>query len=706
MDPKYAARDANISQSDSDSEGSYTDGDSESSGDLVLGCAAWHTSQEQCDGSAVICCKKCRLVAYCSKECRDNDLEDHHAPKILLCYPRSTNYPNGEIPDHPLFETIRFWANYPAADVLNLAKNEGSHFDGVLRLLLLGPFALRHLIYSVVAMPETANPSLEVTLLECEISHLVRTFLSLLVLSLDTIDSSVAAEVAVDVWYSANWANWTYNLIEKYTGQTLRDLDQKIQAWYEDKQDELTSCYKATFGTPGYLIFHVSLDWYVWTDLIDCCLQEPELGSMAEARADDVSKYGEPLDRIFRTFSSSRTAALMKWRLDGIVQPHGESATGYTIPNPAFILPGTGQAEGITNEPLSEWPMNEILDYGPYPAEDDVYGKMNFYLREKVMAFRARLKKKPIIANVIACGEVEMLGHISTYHQEMRFYDRIEVGNFFDLEPQLCLLSCVPLLRHAAENPCATMLTLSRESVLKVEDEEARETVDFEKYNLYHPAFDRLETMAPLRHAVGEPYSAVLVPRHTILFIHRQWNLFSRKYIFNLERFGFALPGDEKPQHPRAPVAITGYLGALGKGNSILSMWGNHLLDEDSNPTEKEYMRWASWPAAKPQFWLEWKRKRDVTDEEFFQHLTMMKGEAALRWWKKLYGGFGVKKEEDERNGGDETAVNGHASDPHEVREEEKDEGSDRDEAEVNGHASDPRDMATQPLLERIQTGG
>lgn len=71
--------------------------------------------------------------------------------------------------------------------------------------------------------------------------------------------------------------------------------------------------------------------------------------------------------------------------------------------------------------------MNEILNYGPYPAEDDVYGKMNFYLRRMVIAFRARLKKKPITANVIACGEVEMPGHISIYHNEMCFYDRIEV---------------------------------------------------------------------------------------------------------------------------------------------------------------------------------------------------------------------------------------------------------------------------------------
>lgn len=67
-----------------------------------------------------------------------NDLKDHHASRIVPWYPQRTNYEEGEIPDHPLFESTTFWANYPATDVLNLAKNEGSEYAGCLRLLLLG----------------------------------------------------------------------------------------------------------------------------------------------------------------------------------------------------------------------------------------------------------------------------------------------------------------------------------------------------------------------------------------------------------------------------------------------------------------------------------------------------------------------------------------------------------------------------------------
>lgn len=92
-----------------------------------------------------------------------------------------------------------------------------------------------------------------------------------------------------------------------------------------------------------------------------------------------------------------------------------------------FFIPETGQPTGITNEPLSEWPMNEVLDYTPYPAEDDVYGKMSFYVRDLVAAFQNRLKKGGMFIKIMACGLVEMVGHIPKYQHKTPYFDRIEV---------------------------------------------------------------------------------------------------------------------------------------------------------------------------------------------------------------------------------------------------------------------------------------
>lgn len=35
-------------------------------------------------------------------------------------------------------QELRFWAPYPATDLLNLPENEGSNFDGKLRILIAG----------------------------------------------------------------------------------------------------------------------------------------------------------------------------------------------------------------------------------------------------------------------------------------------------------------------------------------------------------------------------------------------------------------------------------------------------------------------------------------------------------------------------------------------------------------------------------------
>lgn len=156
------------------------------------------------------------------------------------------------------------------------------------------------------------------------------------------------------------------------------------------------------------------------------------------------------------------------------------------------------------------------------------------------------------------------------------------------------------------------------------------------------------------------------------------------------------MPGDVKLQRPRAPLLVTGYLGAQRKENTVLSQWGNLLLGgEERNPTMEELRHWTSWPAAKPQYWMEWRKVRDVTAGEFFEHLEMLQGKRALRIWKSLYGDHGTmekekekkgEEEKDERNGGDEKT----------------DERTDGDEAAVNGDKSVPGGMSMNPLANKM----
>jgi hypothetical protein len=85
------------------------------------------------------------------------------------------------------------------------------------------------------------------------------------------------------------------------------------------------------------------------------------------------------------------------------------------------------QPGGITNEPLSEWPMSGILDYTPYAAKEDVYGKMLVYVRDMLVSFQLRLKKTGMYIKLMAAGTMQMAGHIATFFEYRPDFDRIEV---------------------------------------------------------------------------------------------------------------------------------------------------------------------------------------------------------------------------------------------------------------------------------------
>jgi hypothetical protein len=92
-----------------------------------------------------------------------------------------------------------------------------------------------------------------------------------------------------------------------------------------------------------------------------------------------------------------------------------------------FFSDAQNLPNGITNEPLSEWPMNEILDYTPYAAEADVYGKMVAYVREMLVEFQLRLKKKGILVQLACAGTAKMTGHFMRHFRRAPEFDRIEV---------------------------------------------------------------------------------------------------------------------------------------------------------------------------------------------------------------------------------------------------------------------------------------
>ncbi|KAH6603548.1 hypothetical protein Trco_008323 [Trichoderma cornu-damae] len=612
-----------------------------------LDCAAPGPAGGQCVNTSKLQCEECRLVAYCSEECREAHSETHKAQCPPVGAPASkSKAPDDGIPDHPSFDNGIFWANYAATDILNLEENEGAEYSGPLRVLLLGTFGLRHLIFSVNAMPQTASPSLEATISEMDRPHLIRTFISLLLLVSCENDPFFIAEIIVHVLYSYKWPSFVRSYIDKHLGGYFAELRQFVLYHYSQVQDVGENGYGLIWGRPEYLRLEVHLDRQQWLEVlryIERPVAHPDTRSL---RAADEMRYGEPLDRAFARMSPSRAATLMKWRECGILIPYGDSTVYFQELNPIFFPEDRPSPDGITNEPLSEWPMNGILDYAEYVAKDDVYGKMVAYVRDMIAGFQLRLRRKGMTIKLMASGTTDMPGYIRKYFDPEPYFDRIEVGHLFDIDPPLCLLSCALLLRHEDENPFATMLTVTRESVVQSESPAVEKLIAAEKHNLYHRAFEPLDTMMPPAQNAGEKYSAASVPRHLALLLYRNWDLFSDRYLNDAVIFGFAAHQDAPPcgdeeewQRPQRSFVQTGCLGLqLRPKNKVTTRWPNRLVyGKGADPTKEQVMRWMSWSSTKPERWLEWKKVKDISYHEWSKCFARLEGEHAVREWERRY---------------------------------------------------------------------
>ncbi|KAL6890859.1 hypothetical protein GGI43DRAFT_425328 [Trichoderma evansii] len=611
-------------------------------------CAAHH-SWGKCSIPAVIPCQICHLVAYCTEACMTADAEYHSRECPPPAEPPSGYQPPRKSPDDDVDDPVRdtgvFWANYAATDVLNLAENEGAEYNGLLRVLLTGTFGLRHLIYSVVAMPETASPSLEVTISEMEPAHLYRTFLSLIILwkGMDiNKDPYEIADLVTHVWYSYTWPPHLVDFISGVLVQDLNELVDKIILAVPHGSAVHTDCFINTWGS-NKLHFEAGLSYLRWNTLVGD-MGRPICHNFHVLRDNDVAGYGEHLGRAFARMSPSRVAGLVKWRRQGLVLPHGDSELPHACMNPIFFPRISKTPTGFTNEPLSEWPMSEILDYAPYAAKEDVYGKMVTYVREMLVKFQLRLKKKGILVRLISAGTVSMAGYLAKYCGEQLKFDRIEAGHVFDIDPQMCFLSFSPLLRHEEENPFATLLIMTREIFAKSEKTpQLGELIDAEKIKIFQPVYESLDSIAPPVQSTDDIYSPDCVHRHFALQVFdRNWDMFSDRYLADAALFGFKVPENSEPKRS---IFQTGWLGLQFKQkNTVKARWPNRFVYERGKDLTEEdatqLRRWMSWSTTKPERWLEWKKVKDITWAKWSMYYQKVQDckDYGVKAWERLYG--------------------------------------------------------------------
>ncbi|CAG8802856.1 6487_t:CDS:1, partial [Racocetra fulgida] len=144
------------------------------------------------------------------------------------------------------------------------------------------------------------------------------------------------------------------------------------------------------------------------------------------------------------------------FRHHGILLPFGALDAHHNVPNRFIIDRMFGWTMADSSDPLSGWNMFDVTKIKHGTANDDLYGKLFFYLRQQLEKFIDRLQKLSINFDLYD-GDALELGE----KLKGKLFDRIHVTNLSDelyvgVKPTLTKFR--PLLND--NNPHATLITL------------------------------------------------------------------------------------------------------------------------------------------------------------------------------------------------------------------------------------------------------
>ncbi|KAG5960551.1 hypothetical protein E4U58_004633 [Claviceps cyperi] len=553
-------------------------------------------------------CPKCLLVSYCSSECRDahwpkhqEDCESEFPDKIALSDVIGSGVGKTEKPKTA-------WGSYAATDVIRFSKQtEGPAFDGQLNILLSGVFPLRHMIYSVVNLPRTANPHLKFTLNATSFFDFRRTFNGVALLCLSRNDDMMKnAEALIHLWYSSRLTDEINDHVQSRLADITR-LRRSGQDSFLKKTDSLSECVVMEWKLPNIQLLlalqeeqKLSFDHTVnsssdLTRLEEFCFRKDD-------RQRDVKSFFATAARMPR----SRALGLLQWRVDGLLLPFDHPRPEFYVPNSAFFGEDVQFPQGSIEEPLSEWPM-EFLDHSVEDsvAVNDVYGKMFYYLRDLLVRFQISCRRVNMEIELCYVSPGKLVDHLDVKTEDR--YDRIE-----DEDPDICLLLAAKFLNDTWTNPCATLLTMTRESV-RLDGASGKQPSLGEVWELFKPKSTALD-----EYTVTVPKDAPLSPAQFPLAKEVARRLVGVQiHLQDRTLFGFHLLAHDDVEC-KCNLLNGGFLGLeYMRKNKITKRWPNRLISSRSDkPGVEKFNKYVGWVDNKPQRWLEWQLEERPDEEE------------------------------------------------------------------------------------------
>ncbi|KAI0435019.1 hypothetical protein F5Y09DRAFT_353924 [Xylaria sp. FL1042] len=420
------------------------------------------TNMVVCNRLGTLVCTGCHLVMYCSPacqkmnwavhrtECREKmdtaTFESKHrlpiwAPQTL--YTDLTKKHRGvkaqDVPeigppnrreileDNPQSGQFELFGSYPAIDVLRLDANEGIKRRDPIDVLFVEPADLRNVVKTIVDLPDDVSAPINIFITDGNTAKTARNLI-LLLMALLSEDPDATAECAVSFWYGPFIPKWCLPAIRELIGPLIDDCGPIDQEENEESETRITRDW--SFGSASL---------------------EVKQGECA-----NLDHY----ERTIMSFPPEWQAVKRRYMPSTQVTPfenHHNTANQPLSYNPSLFY-GDFWPLKRDADPLRGWDLaaiNENSDTGG--ADNDIYGKMFYYVRDLFKRFILKLRAANVTFHVLPYNGFDL-----TQETKLEF-DRIETAALAD-EDSVGVRTVVdtlsPLLKCPSVNPHATMITL------------------------------------------------------------------------------------------------------------------------------------------------------------------------------------------------------------------------------------------------------
>ncbi|KAI0014697.1 hypothetical protein F4780DRAFT_187552 [Xylariomycetidae sp. FL0641] len=454
-------------------------------------------------------CAGCFLVLYCGEDCQKRHWAEHKrtckSPIAKEQWLPAYQVEAREVSFLPAVKTLEsvfqrlfrsgthdLYRDAPAFDILNLPNNEGSDYDQPINILFAKSGDLGNLVKTVASLPPGATPRLKIVLNEPNTDITARNVI-LLLMALSSKDALATAECAAHYWHSYFTPDWCMDAIAAQVEPLL--------ARYFPKDCSFNGRHSATaytvfprgkmttrtwiFDNHRRLNTHLmSADHHIVSMMHFC---EPKLELPDEptspSQYSEAMKLRRPWDAqglgngwqdiwgvILARLPPGWRPARRRYHQEHFVWPFGQPRGTKWKLNPGFFHSRKANQLGTMPcaNPLASWPIAEVMETDNGGADNDVYGKLFYYIRGQFQRFIERLRDLEVEIDVYSLDPVELatgkLGDIK--------FDRIMMPALSESgKPWLgcptvrALKAFNPLLKEVSANPHATMLGCYRDWV-------------------------------------------------------------------------------------------------------------------------------------------------------------------------------------------------------------------------------------------------